>query len=125
MLTIVLYKSNENKTFGTCSLSIIEIIDTQVARRGRQYHSQPSYKRQKLVPTPHPTPPGYKRQKLVAHPPPPPNPPPTKSKIVNSSYKKQVIHQKSKLRKNLTKTYFYFPEVKNISNVLKFIDKHK
>ena len=27
--------------FGTCSLSI-NIIDTQVARRGRQYHSQPS-----------------------------------------------------------------------------------
>ena len=29
-------------------LLAIEIIDTQVARRGRQYHSQPSYRRQKV-----------------------------------------------------------------------------
>src|SRR3954467_480323 len=104
MLTISLCKYNKNKSFGTCSLSIIEIIDTQVARRGRQYHSQPSYKRQKLVPTPHPTRPSYKRQKLVLTP--PPTPPPTKSKIVyksKSSYKKQVFHQKAKSEKKQQK----------------------
>ena len=28
-------------------LSAIEIIDTQVARRGRQYHRNPPYKKQK------------------------------------------------------------------------------
>src|SRR5215216_5330098 len=77
MLTIVLYKYNENKTFGTCSLSIIEIIDTQVARRGRQYHSQPSYKRQKLVPHPTPNPARLQKAKVSS----PPKPPPKKSKI--------------------------------------------
>src|SRR5688572_8111708 len=100
----------KNKTFGTCSLSIIKIIDTQVARRGRQYHSQPSYKKQKLVPTPHPTRPsykrqklvptphpsrpGYKRQKLVSHP--LPTPPPTKSKIV---LQKKNLLQNAKIRR--------------------------
>jgi len=34
--------------FGTCSLSI-NFIDTQVARRGRQYHSQPSSTKKKKV----------------------------------------------------------------------------
>ena len=64
----------KNKDFGTCSLSIIEIIDTQVARRGRQYHSQPGYKRQKLVPTPHPTRPASPLQKVKLVPTPPPYP---------------------------------------------------
>src|SRR3954453_7725754 len=87
----------KNKLLVLVRYRLSKIIDTQVARRGRQYHSQPSYRRQKLVPTPHPTRPSYKRQKLVPTPPPPrpsskkqklvptpptTHPPPTKSKIV-------------------------------------------
>src|SRR5215204_792318 len=60
---------NSKKILVLVRYRLSKIIDTQVARRGRQYHSQPSYKRQKLVPTPHPTRPSYKRQKLVPTPP--------------------------------------------------------
>src|SRR5688572_20296104 len=81
MFTILIHFNSKN--FGTCSLSIIEIIDTQVARRGRQYHSQPSYKRQKLVPTRSTT---YKKQNR-----------PTKSK---SSIKKSKIRKSKKNQNN-------------------------
>ena len=40
---LISYMSKRNVWY----LSAIEIIDTQVARRGRQYHRNPPYKKQK------------------------------------------------------------------------------
>src|SRR5437588_5253730 len=55
-------------------LSAIEIIDTQVARRGRQYHrNPPPYKNR---PTKKNRIYKIKRKRLVKSPPPPPPPPP-------------------------------------------------
>src|SRR5215204_3136137 len=91
---------NSKKFLVLVRYRLLEIIDTQVARRGRQYHSQPSYKRQKLVPTPHPTRAGEKKQKLLAHPPKTNNKKQTVKKKQNKK-KKKKMNKKIK-RKQLT-----------------------
>src|SRR5215204_4870758 len=77
---------NSKKFLVLVRYQLLEIIDTQVARRGRQYHSQPSYKRQKLVPTPHPTRPANPLQKAKVSIPPHTQP---------TTYKKQNRLQKA------------------------------